>query len=352
MSNQPLRSNAPVRREFAGEYLLTFLVGFSVTVVATRVFLQLTGFPQIGNDTLHFAHALWGGLLLILATLLPLVLSNSWALMGSALLGGIGVGLFIDEVGKFITQSNDYFFGPALPLIYGFFLVVVVVYLLIRQAKPADPRRAIYQSLDALKEVIDHDLDSAERLRLEDRLAIAQQTEDRRVAELARALRSYLQEEETDLPSAEPDLWTRIRVRADGIALRLGRPRHRIVILGLLIAWSVLIFGSIALLAQSHPSVADQALHWRGVLMSIQVVIGAVVVLAMLIFLSKRERMALDFAIAGFLLSLIALQTTYFYISQFSAVTATLVQYLSLEVLLIYRRLYLASPAQHPEPVW
>jgi hypothetical protein len=58
---------------------------------------------------------------MFIAVLLPLVLSNLWAIQASALLGGVGIGLFIDEVGKFITQTNDYFFPPAHSLIYGFF---------------------------------------------------------------------------------------------------------------------------------------------------------------------------------------------------------------------------------------
>ena len=47
--------------------LLISLVAFSVTVVITRIFLQLTGFPQIGDSVLHIAHALWGGLLLFIS---------------------------------------------------------------------------------------------------------------------------------------------------------------------------------------------------------------------------------------------------------------------------------------------
>lgn len=351
MPDKPLRTNAPVRREHAGVYLLTFLVSFSVSVIATRAFLHLTGYPQIGNETLHIAHALWGGLLLILAALLPLVFSNSWSLQLSALLGGIGVGLFIDEVGKFLTQTNDYFFAPALPLIYGFFLVIVVVYLLIREPNPTDSRRAMYQALDALKEVLDRDLDAAERLRLEDRLATAKRSDDPRVGNLAQAIGEYLQQEATDLPSAEPDLWTRIRAREDGFALRLGHFRHRALITVLLIAWGVLVFGSIYLLAEGHPSVDPQVLRWSTVLTAIQVVIGALIVMALLIWLARRERLALDFAIAGFLLSLVALQTMYFYLSQASAITATLLQFLSLEVLVVYRRLYLVTGSRREEPI-
>jgi len=41
-----------------------------------------------------------------------------------ALLAGTGFGLFIDEVGKFITADNNYFFKPALSVIYICFLVL------------------------------------------------------------------------------------------------------------------------------------------------------------------------------------------------------------------------------------
>jgi hypothetical protein len=64
------------------------------------------------------AHVLWGGLLLFVAVALPLSFVNRYALWVSSVLGRIGVGLFIDEVGKFITQGNDYFFPLAFPIIY------------------------------------------------------------------------------------------------------------------------------------------------------------------------------------------------------------------------------------------
>ena len=129
-----------VRRDHAESYLLTSLVVFGVTVIFTRLFLQLTGFPQLGNSVLHIAHALWGGLVLFVAVLLPLAFANRWALQASAILSGLGIGLFIDEVGKFITQTDDYFFPPALSLIYGFFLLCVFLYLIFLRPHKADPR--------------------------------------------------------------------------------------------------------------------------------------------------------------------------------------------------------------------
>jgi hypothetical protein len=82
---EPNRS--AVRRNDAEGYLLISLVAFAATVILTREFLQLTGFPQIGNSVLHIAHALWGGLLLFVAVLLPLAFANRWALQASARVG-------------------------------------------------------------------------------------------------------------------------------------------------------------------------------------------------------------------------------------------------------------------------
>lgn len=72
MNNEKTKIRSIVRREHADGYLLTSLVVFGATVIFTRLFLQLTGFPQIGNSVLHIAHALWGGLLLFVAVVITL----------------------------------------------------------------------------------------------------------------------------------------------------------------------------------------------------------------------------------------------------------------------------------------
>jgi hypothetical protein len=72
MSQKQGKTRAAVRRNHAEDYLLITLVAFAATAIVTRAFLELSGYPQIGNDVLHIAHALWSGLLLFIAALLPL----------------------------------------------------------------------------------------------------------------------------------------------------------------------------------------------------------------------------------------------------------------------------------------
>ncbi len=151
-----------VRRAGADKYFLLMLISFALSVTFTRAFLNLTGFPQIGTKELHFAHVLWGGLILFLASIIPLLFANRWVYPVGAILSGVGVGLFIDEVGKFITQSNNYFYPAAAPIIYGFFLVTVLLYTRISRKPEIDERTELYHVFDMMEEVLEHELDQIE----------------------------------------------------------------------------------------------------------------------------------------------------------------------------------------------
>ena len=129
----------PRVRDGAERSLLLVIVSFIVAVVGTRWFLQATGYPQVGGGELHVAHMLWGGLALVIAALLGLVVSAAWVPTVMAILTGAGTGLFIDEVGKFITASNDYFYPLAAPLIYGLVLALALVFLLVRHRDGGTP---------------------------------------------------------------------------------------------------------------------------------------------------------------------------------------------------------------------
>ena len=126
------------------------LVTAVVTILVVRGALAAAGFPQVGGKTLHIAHLLWGGLLMVLAfgTLLQAA-DRVWKPI-SAFVFGIGLGLFLDETGKFITKNNDYFFKPAVAVMY---VVLMALFLLTHAVDRLDrtpPQEDVYFAAQAV----------------------------------------------------------------------------------------------------------------------------------------------------------------------------------------------------------
>ena len=179
----------PVERLESGRYVLLLAISFTLSVIGVRGFLELTGYPQLGSTTLHIAHLLWGGLALTFALLAVLIFANRWIMLAGSVLGGVGVGLFIDEVGKFITVDNDYLFPWAAPIIYAVLLVLVLLVLLANRNQPRTPRTDLYHALEAMTELIDDDLEASERARIEEALErVLAHSDDPVYRQLAEAL--------------------------------------------------------------------------------------------------------------------------------------------------------------------
>src|SRR4051812_16682992 len=92
----------------------SFFITAVSTVLIVRFYLEVTGYPQFGNSTLHISHLLPGTILMLAAILIMLAAVNRAVRDFAAVLAGIGFGLSWDELGKFITQTNNYFFKPTL----------------------------------------------------------------------------------------------------------------------------------------------------------------------------------------------------------------------------------------------
>ncbi len=121
-----------VRNLDAFYYAEVFLVCAVSAVLGIRLFLHMTGYPQVGNGTLHIAHMLWGGLLMLAALMMLFSFIGKRIELWAAILGGAGFGTFIDEVGKFVTKDNDYFFEPSVAIMYVVIVLIILALHMIR----------------------------------------------------------------------------------------------------------------------------------------------------------------------------------------------------------------------------
>ncbi|MFM8320191.1 MAG: hypothetical protein ACKOC5_04675 [Chloroflexota bacterium] len=371
-ASPPRRSGPPsnrslVQRLGAERYLVISLVAFAGSVIATRAFLSLTGYPQIGNSQLHIAHVLWGGLLLFIGGLLPLVFANASAFTFAAVLNGVGMGLFIDEVGKFITQNNDYFFPAAAPIIYTFFVLTVLLYVYVRRARPASPRQQLYQALHDLGEVLDHDLDEQEHAALQARLAqVISDDLGGNLALLAQSLSDFLQDEQLHLAQARPSRLQLLRERFLLWSKTVNRVYFRSVLIGLLLGSGLIGLTSAAnvvynafdgrplvhvlqhwALVSSLRSPAE--LRWLAIRISLEGIMAALLVAGALLIAARRERTGVEVSIVALVVMLTTVNLLVFYFDQFSAAAVALAQYALLVLLGAYRRWYLL-PGHPPHP--
>ena len=158
-----------VRNSDAARLFDTFLVVSIATVLLTRLYLSITGFPSISGAGLHIAHLLPGGILMLVAILITLGSINRSSRDAAAVLGGVGFGLFWDEIGKFITQDNNYFFQPAVGIIY---LTFVSLYLLTRYVihRSYHPQDYLANAIDLIMEGAIGELDPREYARAKELL--------------------------------------------------------------------------------------------------------------------------------------------------------------------------------------
>ena len=366
----PPQIRAPVRRENARNLVLLSLISFALSVIGTRLFLHLAGYPMIANDVLHIAHVLWGGLLLFIGSLLPLVFSNRWALTWCAILGGAGMGLFIDEVGKFITMSNDYHYPYAAPIIYASFLLTVQLYLRVRRPAEATPRAEMYRALEQITEVLDSDLDDEERNAIERRLVhVAENTDDANLKRLAGALYDFVEAEKVHIVPRRLNRVQRVtRPIAEGFFRVITQPRLKwflVIALGIL-GWSLVIEFGLLMAALPDPAgvLADllgpnmtrgqldttsEAVLYL-VRTGLQGLSGVLLVIGGLLIAVKRERTGIRLSTSMLILSLSVINLLVWYFDQFSATALTLAEFFLLLALTYYRRMYLKKP--QPEPVW
>jgi len=362
LENKRTRIRKPVRRAGAERHLLLGLLSFAASVSMTRLFLEMTGYPQIGGGELHIAHVLWGGLFLYIASLVPLLWANRWVYGTSAVLSGIGIGLFIDEVGKFITQTNDYFYPPAAPIIYALFLVTVLLYTRIRRPIEREVRSELYYVLDGLGEVLDHDFTDRERQDLIVRLeSINQGTLHPDLKRLAQTLSDFIANEDLYLITHVPTRWDRFIANLQRWEdTWLNRSLFQAILAGAIIALGVwfLYTPSFVVFRLGNPEEVQRlifamiddrlirgaaSLGWYEARLALQTAVGILLLIAAVFLISGKERRGISLAYLGLLLALTTVNLLIFYFDQFSSIITAVVQLVVLLGVLRYRSKYLQN---------
>ena len=150
-----------------GAFHETLLLTAVATVLIIRTQLWLTNYPQIGGHGLHIAHLLWGGLFMLVAIGLCLTFLGRPLQRRAAIVGGIGFGFFIDELGKFITSDNNYFYKPAAALIYLIFVGLFLLARWIQNRGLLTPRESLANAIELIGEATRHRFDERSRARAE-----------------------------------------------------------------------------------------------------------------------------------------------------------------------------------------
>jgi hypothetical protein len=153
-------------RDFeASSYRENFLISAIVSIFIIRTYLHFAHYPKIGSGEFHIAHLLFGGFFMMIALLVQLSFLNEKTAVVSSILGGIGFGAFIDELGKFITSDNNYFFQPTIALIYIIFVLLYLISRFIPRYSPFTKREYLVNALEMIKESAVNDFDEEEEKR-------------------------------------------------------------------------------------------------------------------------------------------------------------------------------------------
>ena len=321
----------------AGRNLDIFFTFAVAGVLGNRIFLVITGYPQLGNGTLHISHAIWGGLMMLIALVVAISSLAPGARLFVSVLGGAGFGWFVDELGKYITRDVNYFFKPTLALIYAIFVLMYFGFRHIRRARN-ETDAAILNAIEVLRQGLLGPLEEprrAEALTMLETVGVG-------TAPAGERLESVLVELDT-VPVGEPRWATRVarsaRARLEQWA---GTSSFGLIFAGVFVL----------LAANDAAQVTDEALYGVGVhtvsewVITMTAVISFALAFVGFCVMFRSRRIAYRWLEASILVSILITQVFLFHEAQIEA-TSDLVITLAFWFLL---RAAMAVEDETPEP--
>jgi len=308
----------PLRNDDALLFLESFIVAAVVSLLSIHWFLALTGFPKVGGGGLHIAHMLWGGALMLAALLLLFAYLGRPTQHVAAVIAGLGFGTFIDEIGKFVTADNDYFFRPAVALIYVILVSLFIAGRTLVGHRALSQREALANALDLLQARIDGPIEDDDQARIERLLGQA----DPR-SELVASIRRYL----VELPK-RPD----VKAWWETIPRWIEDVYHRIAVdprFARLLTAAVIVYAAIAVTASLLVVVAAQPegepLNAATIGQIASTIVGAALIGRGVLVLPESRVDAYRWFLRGILVWLLITQVFVFYSSQLAGLGGLIV---------------------------
>ena len=241
----------------AGELLELFLVAAICSVLGIRAFLAAAGYPQLGGDGLHIAHMLWGGAFMLMAFILLFTFLGGALDRLAAILAGVGFGTFIDELGKFVTSDNNYFYEPTIGLIYVIFVVIFLILRTARRTRTVAPGDALANALKQIQGSIAEPLDPRKKEQI---LALLDQADP--LHPLSGHLRAYVESAEPS-PDAQAHFYFRFKEWIVEVCRRVARHRRFAALFPLLfLLWAIAQAAGLAGLAYGISGATIESLSW------------------------------------------------------------------------------------------
>jgi hypothetical protein len=296
-----------------------------------------------------------------------LLWANRWALRLAAACAGIGAGLFFDEVGKFITTRNDYFFPLAAPIVYLAMVALGWTAFRARRRRAPTDRERLYDVLDGLQDLADGRLDSDRRAAIVAHLGHLRDEWDRpELRELSARLEAFLLSPVVTVLPPRPGLLHRARARLARLEQRLLPERwaRRIVTAFLLLGAAGQLIGmGAAVLIFLHPGSWQEQLdeavagtELNPTLLGVAVVIQlastfvgfALFAAAAVSWFRGRRLRAIRIVVVAQLISLSLLHVVQSYVDQFAVLQQSVFDLLLLGLVLRYRARFLPGTPVTP----
>ncbi len=294
-----------------------FLVSAVSSLLVIRIYLAITGYPQLGGGGLHIAHMLWGGLLMVAAIITMLVFITSFSKVVASILGGVGFGTFIDELGKFITSDNNYFFQPTVALIYVIFVGVFLLLKVIASRTYYSPRTYVANAIEFMKEIVTSDFDDAEKSKALGYLDNIGLDDD-----ITRTVRDTIRAMDPHTAAKSPYLTFKKRLH-EWITLLTKRKIFVYLIVGYFILHTL--FGlTVAILLAAVPMKVQLPVTLYGHVLSM-IFAGVLVIAGIYMIMRNRRYMAYTYFMNSALVSIFLTQFFVFLTDQLYALTGLLV---------------------------